>query len=304
MPGSSDGCTAFPSPAEIVMRDRSVRSWAAGVLILLSLSGCAGLMQTIQDISLATPTADITGVRLRELGLQSLTLEFDVAIGNPYAFNLPLIDFDFGLSTNGRPFLDGSTKVEGSVPSNGSKTIALPIRVDLLGLVKTIQFIRPGQVIPYEAEMGLNVHVSGTGPIRIPLRKSGEMPVPNVPSIQVSSLNWDQLSLTNVSGTLLLDVGNTNEFPFSLKSLGYDLSLANSSVANGQNHDGLELPAGENGALAIPLSFSPASAGLALLNVLRGDEADYSILGNMSVETPFGPMSIPYEKTGVAPLGQ
>jgi LEA14-like dessication related protein len=151
--------------------------------------------------------------------------------------------------------------------------------------------------------MGLSFDVHGTGPIRLPLRTNGELPVPNVPSIQISSLDWDQLSLSTVSGTLLLDVGNTNEFPFSLKSLDYDLSLASSRVASGENRDGLELAVGQRGTLAIPLSFSPSSAGLALLNVLRKDEADYSILGTVAIETPFGPMALPFEREGTAPLG-
>jgi LEA14-like dessication related protein len=284
----------------------TARRWATFISLTAVLSGfcgCAGVLQTLQDVATMTPSANITGVRLSDIGLHALTLEFDVAIGNPYSFDLPLLEFDFGLKTNSQPFLNGTTQVEGSVPSKGSKTIALPIRVDLLGLVQTVRSVRPGQVIPYDAELGLSLDVSGTGPIRLPLRRSGEMPVPNVPAIQVSSLDWDRLSLSSVSGTLLLDVGNTNEFPFSLKSLDYDLSFANSSVASGENRDGLALEAGQRGALAIPLSFSPSSAGLALLNVLRGDEADYSILGSVAIETPFGPMRLPFDRDGTAPLG-
>jgi LEA14-like dessication related protein len=159
-------------------------------------------------------------------------------------------------------------------------------------------------VIPYDAEMGLSVDVSGSGPMRLPLRKSGELPIPNLPTVEVSSFHWDTLSLSEVTGNLALDVGNTNEFPFSLRTLDYELSLAGSKVADGLNSEGLELAAGGGGTLTIPLSFSPASAGFALVNMLRGAEADYSILGNLAIETPFGPMELPFDRSGAAASSQ
>jgi LEA14-like dessication related protein len=108
------------------------------------------------------------------------------------------------------------------------------------------------------------------------------------------------LSLTQVSGDVVLDVANTNEFLFTLSSIDYDLDLARVQVAQGQTSESLELPGGEAGALTIPLSFSPASAGTALLGVLSERELEYSILGSIAVDTPFGPMALPYERSGLA----
>jgi LEA14-like dessication related protein len=272
-------------------------------LVAGSVAGCSSVMQTLQDTFEQRPTAKVTATRLSDIDLRSVTMQFDIEVDNPYSFDLPLLNLDFGLSTNGQDFLDGTSEVGGTVPAQGKRTIALPVRVDLVGLIDTVKGLRPGQVIPYDAELGLKVEVTGMGPMRLPLQKSGELPIPDVPSVEVSSLDWDQLSLNTVSGTLLLAIGNTNEFPFSLNSLDYDLSLSNTSVARGENRDALQLEAGESGNLTIPISFSPGVAGLALLNGLRDGETDYSILGRIAIETPFGPMDLPLKKSGAAAQG-
>ena len=128
------------------------------------------------------------------------------------------------------------------------------------------------------------------------------MPIPAMPSISVSSLDWSELSLSSVRGVLQLDLGNTNEFPFSVSSLGYDLNLAGSEVASGSNDEALELAAGAGGKLSIPISLAPSSLGVALLRVLSGGSADYGLQGSIALDTPFGPMRLPYSSEGVAPL--
>ena len=54
---------------------------------MIAISGCASVLQTLEDLSNLSPSADVTGVRISSLDMQSVTLEFDVAIGNPYSFD-------------------------------------------------------------------------------------------------------------------------------------------------------------------------------------------------------------------------
>lgn len=285
------------------MERRRFLQWGLGIGLIytqVATSGCAGVMKNLRDAVDQGPTAEIVAVRIVDLDLRTVTLGFDVDVRNPYTFDLPLLDFDVALSTNDQAFLNGGTKVDGYVPARGQKTIALPVRVDLVSLVNTVRSIRPGQVVSYDAELGLSVDPGLAGPMRLPLRKSGELPVPSMPSIDVRAFEWDKLSLSQVSGRLILSVGNGNEFPFSLSSMSYDLDLAKVRVAQGETNGGLELPAGQSKDLTIPLSFSPASAGTALLGVLTGRELEYGILGSIAIDTPFGPMVLPYDRSGVA----
>ncbi len=50
--------------------------------------------------------------------------------------------------------------------------------------------------------------------------------------------------------------------------------------------------------MSIPISFNPSNLGLAVLNVLRGEGASYSIKGDLDVGTRFGALSMPFDKSG------
>ena len=270
------------------------------VICALVLSGCSGVMDSIKSTFEQRPTATVQEVRFADFDLRSVTLDFLVEVTNPYTFDLPVVGLDYALSTNSQPFLDGSSELDESIPSQGVKTIALPLSVDLVGLVDTVTGLRPGQVIPYEAELGLNVEVPGLGPMGLPLAKSGELPIPAVPRVSVASVAWESMSLTEVRGTLLLDLNNPNEFAFTLKSFDYDLSLGGYSVAQGDGTRSKWLSAGHEGQIPVPLSFSPGDAGAALLGALGGTQVDYALNGQLEIETPYGVISAPYSSSGRA----
>jgi LEA14-like dessication related protein len=230
-----------------------------------------------------------------------VTLDFRVEVTNPYTVALPVVGLVYSLSTNERPFLDGTNNdLEASIPAQGISTITLPVRVDLVGLVETLGDVRPGQVIPYEARLGLSVDVPAADPFVLPLSHSGELPIPAPPQVSVASFDWDEVSLDEVKGTLLMDLTNPNEFAFTLKSFEYDLSLGERKVAAGEGSRSTWLNAGSQGQIPVSLSFSPGSAGTALLGMLGGTLVDYSLRGSLDIETPYGMVSAPFENSGRA----
>ena len=283
------------------LRIRSTRAPLVLVILSVLVAGCATVQQTLQDLTSQRPTARVAGVRLTDIDLQSVQLVFDVDIQNPYGFDLPLLDVDYALAAYGNGFLEGTTDLQGLVPAGLHKTIGLPVRVDLVGLVRTVSSVRPGDVVPYDAELGLRVDIPGATPLRLPLQKSGELPVPRVPNMRVASLDWSEMSLTRVAGALRVDVDNTNAFPFELSTLRYDLQLGGTRVAQGATRQALQLDPAQSGTLRIPLDFAPAELGIALVNVLARERVDYAFSGSLSIDTPFGRIELPFAESGAAP---
>jgi LEA14-like dessication related protein len=262
-------------------------------LAALALSGCSGVVDSIKSTFGSQPTASIEEVRFADFELRSVTLDFRVEVTNPYTFNLPVVGLDYALNTNAQPFLDGSMDVDENIPAQGVKMITLPLRIDLVGLLDTTKSIRPGQVLPYEAQLGLNVDIPGAGPMKLPLTRSGELPIPAPPEVSIASIDWESMSLSEVKGTLLLDVSNPNEFAFTLKSFDYDLSLAGYSVAQGEGARSKWLSAGHQGQVPVPITFSPGG-------MLGGTQVDYALTGKLDIETPYGVITAPFDQTGRA----
>ncbi len=263
--------------------------------LLLGLTGCS----VIDALNLQKPSARVVGARLRDIDLSSVTMLFDVELTNPYSVPLPLVNLDYGLASRGKPFLSGEAPLQGTVPARGSKTVSLPAKVSYGQLLGVLTDVKLGSVIPYKADLGLSVDAPAVGPMRLPLSKEGELPVPAPPDVQVQEIKWDDLSLDSAGGTVKLNVVNRNAFPLEMAKLAYGLTLGNVEVANTSIARPLAFAAdGGAGVVEVPISLSPRKLGLAVFRMLAGKGSGYKLTGDMSVETPFGPMSLPVEKTG------
>ncbi len=263
---------------------------------LLGLTGCSELKNVLQGMD--KPSARITGASLDSLDLEGVGLAFDVEISNPYSVPLPLVNLDYALATGGKRFLSGNADVQGSVPAKGSKTIKVPAKVTFAGLLNTVQSVKPGSVIPYTADLGLSVDAPAVGQLNLPLRKTGELPVPTVPKIELAGVEWKELKLQNAEAVLNIKIGNTNDFPLDLSKLDYGLSLGGNRVANAAVSKPTRFGKGQTNTISIPISIKPIDLGLGALRMFSGDGAKYQLGGSMDVKTPFGPMTMPFDQSG------
>jgi LEA14-like dessication related protein len=150
-------------------------------LLCLALAGC----ETLQNFSMAKPTARITGVQFADASLSSAQLVFDVEVDNPYTIALPLTNLDYTLSSGDSSLLAGNAKLQTSIPAKGSQAVSLPVTVNYLEMFKSLKGITPGTTIPYKAGLGLSVETPGLGPLTLPLKKEGRLALPKVSGTDV-----------------------------------------------------------------------------------------------------------------------
>ncbi len=261
-----------------------------------TLTGCEAARNILSGMD--KPSASISGVKLQSLNLDGATLLFDVDVANPYSVPLPLVNLGYALASKGNKFLEGAANVQGTIPAKGSRTLQVPATVAFNNLMKTVSGITPGSVVPYTADLSLAVDAPGVGPLTLPLRKEGELPVPTVPSVDLKSIEWKSLDLNKAEAVLNLNVGNNNKFPLDLSKLAYDLSLGDKKVAAASVANSAKFRAGGSADLAIPISIKPIELGLGALQMLGGKGGGYKIAGSLTGNTPFGPLELPYEKAG------
>lgn len=273
-----------------VMRVSLLAAWLSG------MGGCAVVEGVLTG---QRPTARIMGARLNDLSLKSVELIFDVEIGNPYRSALPLADVDYSLASGGERFLSGQGALQGSVPAQGSRIVPLPVKVEYAGLLKVLRTIRPGAVVPYDAEMGLAVDAPVIGRTRLPLKTKGEMPVPNIPKVELTSIRWGKVGLDEIRGTVCLRITSGCQYAVDLSRMQATLALGDVSVGELRSSAPAAMRDEHSPAdLEIPISFSPQSAGLGLLRMISGSGGGYRLDGGLDVKTPFGPMNLPLSSEG------
>jgi len=272
----------------------SIRIFVA--LIAALLPGC----QSMQDLlgGAPKPTAHVIGASIRGLSLENIVLLFDVEVENPYGTALPLIDLAYSLTSGGSKFLEGTVTPTGSIPAHGKQVLQIPATVPFSSLLAALKGVKPGAVVPYTADFRIGIDAPVLGRLDVPLSKSGELPVPAVPQVQLTSLAIGKLSLDQMTASAKLQVKNTNQFPLDLTKLGVSFALGGQEVGSSKLANPVNLPAGQTATLEVPLSFSLRSAGIGLVNLLRGNQIAYKISGSVDANTRFGPLSLPFSHVG------
>ena len=248
--------------------------------------------------SFSKPTAEIIGVKIVDFGLQDLTLQFDSKITNPNVMKIPLVNLDYSLASGGRQFLSGDAPLQGFVPANGTKVVPLKAKVGFASLLKVLSGFRPGSVVPYEGALGLSVDVPLAGKLRLPLKNSGSIPIPAVPSVEITEIKWDKLTFTRAGGKIRLKLTNRCDYPVSMKDVGFNLILADADVGRFGTVREVRCQPNAPSEIELDLGVSPADIGLAAFNILRGKGASYKLKGAMKMDTEYGSLDIPLDKVG------
>ncbi|MHC4393351.1 MAG: LEA/WHy family protein, partial [Planctomycetota bacterium] len=174
--------------------------------------------------------------------------------------------------------------------------------------LEVLKGVSPGAVIPYRADLGFSGDAPGLGLLRLPVKKEGEMPIPTAPDVSVHNVSFKDVELSMASlsavgqAALQLEVGNTNQFPFDLSKLEYALNLGGTRVAGGTATSQGPIAAGETRVIEFPVEMALQNVGFGLINLLTGESADYGLAGDLGLDTPFGPISVPYTSSGETPL--
>ncbi|MFP4106172.1 MAG: LEA type 2 family protein [Phycisphaerae bacterium] len=268
------------------------------VLVLTATAFACGGCNTLTDLLGGQPTAKLTGARLADADLQAADLVLDLEVTNPYAAAIPLADVDYDLSSSGKQLLSGTSDLGASIPARSSKTLQVPVRLVYADLLSALSVVTPGQLMPYEAAVALKIPMPAGGSVPFNLRREGKLPIPTAPGVQVESLTWKKLTMTEASGTARLNITNRNQFPVDLSSLKYAMSLAGVEVADSTLTKDVAFQPGQTKQIELPLRFSPVKLGTSAAAILQGGKLDYSLDGRMNALTDYGRITLPLDTGG------
>lgn len=151
---------------------------ARGLLIGALLTVLVGCENVEERMSLRKPTAQMMGMRFQDADAYGATVVFDVQIENHYPEELPLMRFNYTVSSQGKRFMAGAQEVAVRIPVGTSQRVSLPARIDYPNMLRLLGGVRPGATIPYEAEVSLTINTPRLGWLTLPLGRSGEVTLP------------------------------------------------------------------------------------------------------------------------------
>lgn len=251
-----------------------------------------------EAIGFGKPTADVTGVHFPHINLEKAEIVVDVLITNPNPVPIPLVDIDYLIESDGRKLVSGLIPDAGTIHAHGSETVKIPVVLIYNDIKSTYHDIKPGSIIPYKIRVALIVDVPIFGRLTLPLEKTGEIPVPYKPDVDVKKIKFNKFSFEETIATLHVTLENKNDFDLGLNELDYEIWLTDISIGSAELTESTKIEKHGITLMKIPVSFRPKDFGSALWDMIRGRGTGYTIKGNVDVDTPFGRMKLPISKEG------
>ncbi|KAF2325632.1 hypothetical protein GH714_031477 [Hevea brasiliensis] len=185
-------------------------------------------------IGFGKPTADVTGIHIPSINLEKADLVVDVLVKNPNPIPIPLIDINYLIESDGRKLVSGLIPDAGTIHAHGEETVKIPVTLIYDDIRSTYNDIKPGSIIPYRIKVDLIVDVPVFGRLTLPLEKTGEIPIPYKPDIDLEKIHFERFSFEETVAMLHLKLENKNDFDLGLNGLDYEVWLSDVSIGGAE----------------------------------------------------------------------
>ncbi len=271
---------------------------------IISLTLLAGLLSActnVQDITqgfIQKPSVKIEDVQFTPQSLMAGEAIAVLAINNPNPVGAQVKDITYRLALGERDeVVEGQMDSGIKIPAGGAANVDVPIGVDIHKAFDSVLELANRQRLPYRLSGDI-----GIGPTRIPYSQSGELPLPQLPTVSLDSIEVAAIGLGGARLLVHLLVGNPNDFPLPLGQLHYNLQLDDRSIGQGAVEQTEMLEAGSETPVGSSLQVDFLSAGQALMGILRQDQTAYALQGEMSVGQGDLTKAVPFDINGQVPL--
>ena len=118
------------------------------------------------------------------------------------------------------------------------------------------------------------------------------------PVVEVRNVRVDGLGITGGSLDLELAVYKPNNFDLEATRFTYNLLMDSTRVATGAIDTRQTFRSGDSSIVRIPIDFAYAGLGRAGQELMRSGSVNYRVAGDVTVATPLGNFTRPYDRTG------
>jgi LEA14-like dessication related protein len=148
-------------------------------LVMLGLAACASPYPSGYDAE--APDVSLAGLSFAEPGIFEQGLTVQLRIKNPNAFDIPIDGLNFALDVNDAPFVNGLSKRNVTLPSQGEIVVPVDITIATSDLIDRVLAVgtekRLGYKLSGEADVGSWFTAS------IPFSREGKLALPKLPGL-------------------------------------------------------------------------------------------------------------------------
>jgi len=246
--------------------------------ISLAFTNCQSLSSLIK-----VPTFSLHSVELASINFKEATLLCKVNVQNPNRFDIPFPEIGWELFVNTNSFIKGVIKNNGSIKSNNTTVVEIPLSVVYTELFSSFASLIENKNINYKVTLDAKFSLADIANKVFHLEHDGNIPIPQVPSVSFKSIDVKNVSPTRLDFEVSLEIDNKNSFAMNVNNLSYNFVINNSQWSNGGVQN-TRLNA--DGKTVIPIAFSLNSIAMVTQIaqiITRGTDVSYTFTGDLSL---------------------
>ena len=118
------------------------------------------------------------------------------------------------------------------------------------------------------------------------------------PVVSFKDVRINGLGLQGGSLDVMLSVYNPNRFKLDATRLTYRLMIDSTQFGVGAIDSKFTVQEGDSATVTLPITFNYAGIGAAGRQLLQSGTVNYRVMGDVTVSTPLGNFTRPYDRTG------
>ena len=216
--------------------------------------------------------------------------------------------FSYELEIEGNRFLGGDIDEPIQIDPVASSELQVPVEFGFREVLETITSLREADEAAYAVSFEFRFDVPVLGPVSVPVRAEGRVPIPRLPSIQLGALNLEGITIAGADLRLDLAIRNPNSFGLRIQSLAYEFAVDGNSWVDGSADRPQAVPAGQESVISLPFSIRFLSLGRTVRHVLLGRDAlQYALDINAVIAADIGlipSLDLPVQLSGSVDLSR
>lgn len=281
---------------------KNIKYLLLSVTVILSFFSCSTLNSILNQMNVHKPTVQITNAKISKLSFNDLDLLFDIEINNPNSVGISLAGFDYELLLNDNSFISGNQPDELKIPEKGKNTVQLPVNLKFIDIYNTFTDLKNNNKSNYQIKCGLNFNLPVFGNTRIPISKSGDIPLLKLPSIKFNSVKLNNINLTGANLLLEVKFINPNAFSTLIEQMNYNFQVNGKNWLSGNANQKTSTANNTESIIQIPVTLDFLQMGSSLFQLISGGKnLNYNFTGNLDIQNSnplLDKLSLPFNQSG------
>ncbi len=270
------------------MYHRLINRFFTLITLIVLLAGCDTINSALVKSVAEKPELSVQGLKVTGISLSSVSLLLTLKVQNPNSYKLAISGYDYQIALDDKKILDGSDDKGFSVPAKDSSTVELPLTIGFIQAKELLASIGTDNQLKYDVKAKMKLAAPVLNLLSINAGKQGSIEIPQLPDVSFGNLDVKNISFTEASFILTMNVTNPNKFGMDIKDIDYTFSVAGEPWFSGALDQTIQLTQNQTTTVKIPLKVGLNKLGSGLLSALRnGTLSNYSLDANVTVDSGY-----------------